>query len=661
MPDPEIDGKKATEDKMSVTKVKFLSKEFYSYEEIFRGYNEIRVITYSYSLPFIENIMKYFDRGEVIIGFNKMIDIKTAELFSLQEFSTNFVCNHTYLQERINNDEFRFYVLNNLISHQKIYLLKADDGRVRTITGSANFSERAWGGKQIENVTICDDSECYEVYLSQYETLQRFATDEISKNAVHIDENGENANELPIFKKIKKENAVVIHDVQNEEEQEYAFHIDKLNKKWEDRLKSIKLKPSEDGKILFEIKNMKTLFGSIRKDNEKKRERELINPQFVLNFDNHTAVYNQIPFNLKPSADAVSADLENLIKYMDGFDSFTKNTTRLKTLYWKVLNYMFLSPFIARLRYEGNRCGYEDRFFPMYMLIYGDSDAGKTGFVNLTRKLMFNEKMNYLTQDSFSKNNMTSLKYSVKGCPILIDELTPTYWKFAKDIVKTDTKLIEEKLINHPTFVLLSNDIKNVAPELSKRIIVINIDNRLNRTAAAYNGKKINTIRKNTDNALYCEYLRRMFEAVDNLIEEIKNHDDENKDEWIPDIFEVSSNILIDIMHDFNIKVPCELHVFTWFDYMGDDVIGEKAADIIKDEYTHNPGIFFINSSKNELEIDFSYYDDNESKKKLLILHDELPAYTECKIVGTKAVLKLNAIKKYTGINFKNKLFRRRK
>ena len=47
----------------------------------------------------------------------------------------------------------------------------------------------------------------------------------------------------------------------------------------------------------------------------------------------------------------------------------------LKTLYWKVLNYLFLSPFIAKLRYEGDRFGYEDRFFPMYMLIYGDSDA----------------------------------------------------------------------------------------------------------------------------------------------------------------------------------------------------------------------------------------------------------------------------------------------
>lgn len=660
IPGLQEDMEQTPEDKIAITKVKFLSQELSTYEEIFRGYNELRVITYSYALSFIEDIMRYFDRGEVIIGFDKLINKNAAELLALQEFSTNFVCRNSYLQKRIHNDEFRFYVLNDLVSHQKIYLLKADDGRVRTITGSANFSERAWTGEQIECVTVCDDPECYEVYASQYETLQLFATAEISKNAIPIEKDGENADELPFFKKLEKEHAIVLHDSQNEEEQEYAFHADKLDKEWEDRLKAIKLKPSKDGKILFEIKHMKTLLGAIRKDNARKKERQLINPQFILDFDNHTAVYNQVPFNLSPDATAVTNDLENLIEYMDGFNLFTKDTIRLKTLYWKVLNYLFLSPFIAKLRYEGDRFGYEDRFFPMYMLIYGDSDAGKTGFINLTRQLMFNEKMNALTQDYFSSKPMTSLKSDVRGCPVLIDELTPTYWKYAKDIVKMDVNLIRERLTNHPTFVLLSNDINNVAPELSKRIIVINLDNRLDRTAAAYNGKKINSIRKNIDNALYCEYLSRMFEAVDTLIEEIQKHDDENKDEWIPDIFEVSSNVLIGIMQDYNITIPAEFHTFTWFDYMGDAVIGEKSTGIIRDEYTHNSGIFHIDTAKNELEIDFSCYDDNESKKKLRILHDELPADVECKIVGTKAVLKLDAIKKHSGINFKKKPFWRR-
>lgn len=644
------------EDIISVTKVKFLSQENTTYEELFKGYNELRVITYSYALTFIEKIMHYFDRGEVILGFDQLVNKDAAALIANQQFSINEICKNSYLQKRIIDDEFKFYVLNDLISHQKVYLLKADDGRVRTITGSANFSQKAWTGDQIETITVCDDYECYKVYEKQYETLQQFSTDEIAKNATPIAEDGENAEELPIFKRIEKENAVLIHDTNSDEEQEYAFHAEKLNKEWEEQLKAVKFKPSKDGKLLLDLKNIRNMLTGIKKDNQLKRERERINPQFILDYANHTAIYNQKEFSLTPEADAVKSDLLNLYEYMNGFELFTKDTTRLKTLYWKVLNYMFLSPFIAKLRYEGNRFDYEDRFFPMYMLIYGDSDAGKTGFINLTRQLMFDEKMNPLTQDYFSSKPMTSLKADVKGCPILIDELTPTYWKYAKDIVKMDSTLIKERLTNHPTFVLLSNDINNVAPELSKRIIVINLDNRLDRTAAAYNGKKINTIIKNVSNALYCEYLRRMFEGIDNLIQELQEHDnDENKGNWIPDIFALSSNILQDIMTEFGTDVPSEFRVFTWFDYMGDAVISEKAAGIIRDEFTHNSGIFTTNESKNELEIDFSCYDDNESKKKLRILHDELPAELECKIVGTKAVLKLDATRKHTGLTFKTK------
>lgn len=646
---------------ISTTKVKFLSQELSTYEELFQGYNEIRVITYSYALSFIEKVMKYFNYGEVIIGFDKLINKNTADLFALQEFSTDYICHNTYLQSRINNNEFRFYVLNDLISHQKIYLLKADDGRVRTITGSANFSECAWNGDQIESVVVCDDPACYQIYASQYETLRRFSTDEISKNAVPIDENGENCEELPILKKIEKENAIVIHIPQNTEEQESVFHTNKLSQEWQNRLKSIKLKSSKEGEILFEIKHAKSLLASIKKDNLQKRKDELINPQFILDFANHTAVYNQMPFNLSPDSDAVITDLHNLMQYMEGFDLFTKDTHRLKTLYWKVLNYMFLSPFIAKLRYEAANYGYESRFFPIYMLICGNSDAGKTGFINFIRQLMFGEKLNTLTQNYFSSKPMNALKTNVKGFPILIDELTPTYWKYAKDIVKMDTTLIEQKLVNHPTFILLSNDINNIAPELSKRIIVINLNNRLDVTTAAYNGKKIHTLQKNVDNALYCEYLQRMFKAVDILIEEIHQSDNEYKNTWIPDIFKISSCVLLDILHDFKIEIPDELHTFTWFDYMGDSAIGEKAIDIIKNEYIHNSKIFNIYSNKNMLEIDFSCYDNNESKKKLQILHDELPADVECETIGTKAVLKLDAIQRHSNIKFKKKPFWRRK
>ena len=58
------------DDRIRITTVKFVSQDYATYQEIFRGYNELRAITYSYSLSFIEEIMQYFNRGEVIIGLD---------------------------------------------------------------------------------------------------------------------------------------------------------------------------------------------------------------------------------------------------------------------------------------------------------------------------------------------------------------------------------------------------------------------------------------------------------------------------------------------------------------------------------------------------------------------------------------------------------------
>lgn len=56
IPGLQEDMEKTPEDKIAITKVKFLSQELSTYDEIFRGYNEIRVITYSYALSFIEDM-----------------------------------------------------------------------------------------------------------------------------------------------------------------------------------------------------------------------------------------------------------------------------------------------------------------------------------------------------------------------------------------------------------------------------------------------------------------------------------------------------------------------------------------------------------------------------------------------------------------------------
>lgn len=636
-----------------VSEMSYISSKMSTWEEIFSGYNEIKVMTFSYSLPFISKVMKLYERGEVIVGFDHLVGKDLADLFALQEYSTNYICKNRYLQERIEDETLKFYVVNDLVSHQKVYLLKADSGKVRTILSSGNISEKAWSGEQIENYVVCDDISCYENYLQAYALLKELSTDKIAKDAKPIKEDKENVDKLPVFQKIKSEHAVVIHTDNIENDKEYVFHAQKLSKDWEARIKSVKIEPSIEGKILIDAHKLAVLLGSIKKEVKEKKEVQKINPQLVIDYENRSMTYNENLFNLNPDINLVKNDIANLVEYMNGFGSFTGDTFRLKTAYWKVMNYMFLSPFIAIFRYIAVQNGYDTRFFPMYMLIYGDSDAGKTKFIETTQKMMFGKIPRKVAKENFSNKPMASLKTEVKGCPIFIDEISTTYWKYARDIVKVDDFLVENHMINHPTFVLVSNEIKAVKPELSKRIICVNLDNRLNKTEAALNDRKIYNIRKSLGTSFYREYVRRMFVACDKLIGDIAEHNLHEHAGWFPDIFRVSSKVIMDIFDDLNISIPSELHEFSWFDYMGDSAIGEKATNIIVDIYNYNRSIIKTNYQKNELEIDFSFYDDKESKIKVNTLHDELPAELECKVIGSKVILKLDKTEELTNLKFK--------
>lgn len=172
--------------RITVTNVNFINQVDSSIEDVFCGFDELKAITYSYTVSFIAEIMKNFKSGEVIFGAENLIKKDLARLFAAQKAANNDIKKNSYLQNRMNKDEFQPRVLKELVSHEKVYLLKSNDNRFRVVLGSANFSRRAWGGKQRESFIVCDDKEAYDRFLEQYEELRKYSTTEITKDAVLI-------------------------------------------------------------------------------------------------------------------------------------------------------------------------------------------------------------------------------------------------------------------------------------------------------------------------------------------------------------------------------------------------------------------------------------------------------------------------------------------
>ena len=77
-----------------------------------------------------------------------------------------------------------------------------------------------------------------------------------------------------------------------------------------------------------------------------------------------------------------------------------------------------------------------------------------------------------------------SLKQTVHGAPIIVDDLTNTrFSQHAIETIKNDDFGIAEHLVNYPAVVISANeDVKAVAPEVIRRTVICRVQAGLTNT-----------------------------------------------------------------------------------------------------------------------------------------------------------------------------------
>lgn len=623
---------------------------------LFSGFDEIHIITYSANSKKIEEFLRYFKRAEVIIGSPSQINHGLGELFAMQEVTNNEILGNAYIRDRINSGEFRIYVTSQ--SHAKLYLLKNSRGDCRVIMSSANCSTQGWDGTQYETYSVYDDPDLYETLIATYEMIREESSSKISVNAKEIKSDGSNLEEHPVIRKIIQTNrAVVIKDVATDEETDFVYRITSRTKEWEKRFRDIKISPDDKGSMMFDIKHAKKLKSAVSKAIEETRRKEFVNPEFVIDYDSRQIVFANETLSLNPPKEKVEGDIHTLVNYINGVENFVGNSARQKRLYWQVINYMFCSPFFARLRHEyashvpANSVG---KYFPMFMILRGPRDAGKSSIVETIQRFMFNTHISSIIRDDFTSKRFTNY-FSIKGVPVLVDDITNSQWRYARDIIKNEDALLRsDNKDTHGCFIITTNYAENVDPSISKRMIIFHIGNQLTSNKAAEMDRFLKETKDKTTNSLYCEYLRRILPKVIELIDQINNPEAVGP-KWSPDIFRISAETLREIFADYGFDIPDELHEFTRLDYMGDEIKSEKAVEKLINMYQLNPEFFAIDRKKDKMIIDLNQLEPKEMTDFVKTLESELPADTERIHVGNKIIMNLSSIEQYAGMRFKTK------
>ncbi|MBR0060209.1 MAG: hypothetical protein IJP68_01905, partial [Selenomonadaceae bacterium] len=326
---------------------------------------------------------------------------------------------------------------------------------------------------------------------------------------------------------------------------------------------------------------------------------------------------------------------------------FSGDVANLKTHYWKILLYMLASPFFARLRYFYDRlvpANSTGKVFPMYMILRGGKNGGKSSIVATGQKLMFDRLLPKISAKDTAPSKMEGFKLTIKGCPILIDDVTNKNLQYVKEFVKDDSSLIGGKIFDHGTFIFTSNDADHIRQEISKRMVVFTIKNQLDEDTANRLDATLKKLRDEMHNALYRAYLAKIFPAVAELEEEIISG---GREDWLPDIFKISSETLIKIFQEQELEVPPELKIFRWEDYLGEKIKSRQAVGTLEDLYKFFPQIFSVDAKKDQMILDLSTLDQKTRQKVSDVLEMELPPSTEKICIGNIVTMKLSEIKKF--------------
>ena len=631
---------------LDVVRMEFVEADTLRWQDLFSGFDTLRAITYSSAIGFVYQLADMFEDVEVIFGCEDVLSYSLQEIMAYQcklvdrmrETASKMKVD---LMSRVEDNTLHFFVAREKLSHEKIYLLSASDGRKRVVMGSANMSYAAFGGRQRENICYIDGSSAYDWYLNSYNEFRDECTDQIFKETLAIADDGEHIEEIPIARTVRAKKALMLETVEtSKEDVRFALDVKGLAA----RFASSVPKPDKKGKILLSPEKIKIIRRQIVADKTKEKELRSEYPQLEVFVDEDTVKLNGDNMDLAPSREEITQDVSLFLRYMGGYEKFHGDVAGMQRRYFEFANWFFCSPFMGCMRDMAVHYNQNTLPYPVFGLVYGQSKAGKTSFLETLLKMMIGQKTKISAPD-FTRSSIEGLKRTVKGAPIIVDDLTNTRFnQHAIETIKNDDFGIADHLVHYPAVVISANeDVKAVAPEVIRRTVVCRVQAGLTNTEVM-RSNVVRTVQREIGTAFYREYLRRMLEVVPDLLEEIKC--DEN--ESAPEILAVSSAIIVSIIKEHTEEdLPAFVRELTLDDYFSERVTGSYAMKVICDAWKTSQTSFEISERTNELR-----YNAGATWEADRILK-ELPETLEAHKSRDWLVMNLNDAKEFFGIDFK--------
>ncbi len=639
--------------RLDVVRLNYVESDSLTWRELFSGFDRMRAITFSSGIGFVYQLLDLFKDAEIIFGCEEIMSYSLQEIMAYQAKLMERIRktdseSKEKMIARVEDGSVRLFVARQRLSHEKLYLLGADDGRRRVIFGSANMSFNAFGGRQREIICYIDSNDAYERFAETYERLKQDSVDTITKKAVEVSDAVENVDVLPISETVKVKKAIYIEPIKfADEEVNFVLDTRGLAKKLAPSI-PVSKDEKKAGKVLVTPEVIQKVRRQLVKESEHEKELRSEYPQLAVNAEKCEVRLNGTTLDLRPPQEEVKRDAELFVRYMRGFERFHGDCSGMQHRYYEFANWFFCSPFMAVMRDTALRYDQKTLPYPVFGLIYGQSKAGKTSFLETLLKMMIGQKVK-ISAPEFTRTTIDGLRRTVQGAPIIVDDLTNTRFnQHAIETIKNDDFGSLDHLLNYPAVVISANeDVKAVAPEVIRRTVICRVQAGLTNTEVM-KSNIVRSVQQKIGTAFYREYLRGMLDAVPDMMEALKDNDPESES---PDILKISSTILCSIFSRSMEERPDFIRELSLEDYFSEKVTGKYAIQTIRTAWQANPKAFEVNGRTNTLRY---IAGENWDADRLM---KELPENLCAKRSRDSVIMDLDAARDFFEIDFRKKSF----
>ena len=517
----------------------------------------MRALTYSASIPMIMSLLRDYDydRFECIFGHGGILGRQPREIIDFQRqiderLSRGFVAiagvsteRRELLHDRVAEGRARFFVVKDAIAHAKIYLLERD-GLRRVVVGSANLSETAFSGRQAETLIVYDnDDRAWEHYRGQYEDVLETAVSSLEVRDKPQVAAVMPVEEAPIFREVERTGREVTMYVPPETEQEAEYSAASI-------LVSVNNVPNVQRAampVLDRGRNGSPNISVTPAIVRQARRMPVARPEEEdesgvlpsLSYNRRGAFTLQgSELNLDVKSEDVRRDALLLLQFFNNYeDDFVGDVERLQRDYFGFMSWFYFAPFMCDLRNANIRQGLEFQQ-PMFAILYGRSDCGKSSLTNTLMTSMFGYgKKGFVPNSLFTPSRVRGLRQEFRRHPVVFDDVSNNRFRQYADEVVKDGEISHGD--EYPCIALLMNmDTRRFKPEIIKRSMMIYTQTSLpgNRPAARERLQaSVSRIQDTLTTAFYRQYLKDMSIILETMPEDTYRS---------MDVLQVSSNLL---------------------------------------------------------------------------------------------------------------------